>query len=74
MNGDQIPQFRDLKTVETAKMLPENFVRLFERALQMEYEKYCAGAYLVDQFEDNSIECAFAKGFLAGCVYGQENG
>lgn len=74
MNGDQIPQFRDLKTVDARKRLPENFVRLFENKLKDEYEKYYVDAYLIDQLEEHSEENAFANGFLAGCIYGQENG
>lgn len=49
--------------------VPEKFIRAFETGLQEAWQEYCAGARLVDQFEDNYTECAFAKGFLAGCIY-----
>ena len=40
--------------------------KVFESALENAWEYYNHHARLVDQFEDNYTECAFAKGFHAG--------
>ena len=45
------------------------FRAAFEKALEDAWQEYNNGARLVDQFEDDYTECAFAKGFLAGCIY-----
>ena len=46
---------------------------IFEKALQEAWEHYCNNGRLVDQFEDNYTECAFAKGFKAGYMQMLEN-
>ena len=40
--------------------------KVFEDALQEAWERYSCNGRLVDQFEDNYTECAFAKGFKEG--------
>lgn len=40
--------------------------KVFEDALQEAWERYSCNGMLVDQFEDNYTECAFAKGFKEG--------
>lgn len=58
-----------LRTEETFKNLPKNFITEFEEALSGAMEYWKKHGMLVDQFEDNKMECSFAKGFLAGCIY-----
>ena len=62
-------KYKDLKS---GKKVPENFRKEFEKAMQEAWEEYNNGSRAVDQFEDNYTECAFAKGFLAGCIYRDE--
>lgn len=59
-----------LRNAETQKELPKEFVEEFEKALSQYYKSYVSnGQCRVDSFEDNSMELAYSKGFLAGCIY-----
>jgi len=44
--------------------------RAFEMALAKAWKEYDEGARNVDRFEDNFTECAHAKGFLKGFLFG----
>jgi len=49
--------------------VPKDFRKSFEKALAEAWKDYNnSGAWLVDAFEDNEMELAFAKGFLEGCI------
>lgn len=61
--------YEKLKDPKTAKELPIEFMEEFEEALSKAIGYYQQNGFLVDQFEDNAMECSFAKGFLAGCIY-----
>lgn len=61
--------YEKLRTPETSKELPMEFRKEFEEALSKAVGYWQEHGYLVDQFEDNRMECSFAKGFLAGCIY-----
>lgn len=45
----------------------------FEQALNEAWERYHCHGWLVDQFEDNYGECAFAKGFREGSRWMLDN-
>ena len=45
----------------------------FEKALECGWKAYFNGSRLVDQFEDNYVECAFSKGFKAGAEWDWPN-
>ena len=65
--------YKKLRSVDTADEVGKEVVEDLERGLQEAYDKYKnSGAMTVDSLEDNSMEAAFAKGFLAGCIYEQE--
>ena len=49
--------------------VPKEFRDRFEKALREAWDYYNSHGRLVDQFEDDYVECAFAKGFLSGCIY-----
>ena len=62
--------YEDLRTAETAERVDEKLMKKFNDALQRAWERYNnSGAMTVDSLENNSMEAAFAKGFLAGCIY-----
>ena len=65
--------YEDLRTAETAEKVDEKLMKKFNDALQKAWEQYNdSGARTVDSLEDNGMECAFAKGFLEGCMYEHE--
>lgn len=59
----------DYEKLQAPETVSQEFKDKFERALGSALLKYKEGAMLVDKYEDNAMDCAFAKGFLAGCVY-----
>lgn len=61
--------YEKLRDHKTAKELPIEFRKEFEEALSKAIGYWQQHGFLVDQFEDNAMECSFAKGFLAGCIY-----
>ena len=61
--------YEKLRDPELSKGLPIEFVKEFEEALSKAIGYWQQHGYLVDKFEDNAMECSFAKGFLAGCIY-----
>lgn len=61
--------YEKLRDPELSKELPIKFRKEFEDALSKAIGYWQQHGYLVDQFEDNAMECSFAKGFLAGCIY-----
>lgn len=61
--------YEQLKDPQTAKELPIEFRKEFEEALSKAIGYWQQNGKIVDQFEDNTMERSFAKGFLAGCIY-----
>ena len=61
--------YEKLRDPQTAKELPIEFRKEFEEALSKAIGYWQQNGFLVDQFEYNAMECSFAKGFLAGCIY-----
>jgi hypothetical protein len=61
--------YEKLRDPQTAKELPIGFSKEFEEALSKAVGYWQQNGFLVDRFEDNAMECSFAKGFLAGCIY-----
>ena len=61
--------YEKLKTAETAKELDEKFKESFNESLSKAFAEYWeSGSLTVDSLEDNSMELAFAKGYLAGFI------
>lgn len=61
--------YEKLKTAETAKELDEKFKESFNESLSKAFAEYReSGSFTVDSLEDNSMELAFAKGYLAGFI------
>lgn len=54
-------------------MIQEDLRQEFEQALNEAWERYHCHGWLVDQFEDNYGECAFAKGFREGSRWMLDN-
>lgn len=64
--------YEKLRTFETAKTVPVEFKEQFENALNKAFGTYKEnGSYVVDSLEDNPMELAYSKGFLAGCIYSE---
>ena len=61
--------YEKLRDPQTAKELPIEFRKEFEEALSKAVGYWQQNGYLVDRFEDNAMECSFAIGFVAGCIY-----
>lgn len=61
--------YEKLKTAETAKELDEKFKESFNESLSKAFAEYNeSGSFTVDSLEDNPMELAFAKGYLAGFI------
>ena len=61
--------YEKLKTAETAKELDEKFKESFNESLSKAFAEYReSGSFTVDSLEDNPMELAFAKGYLAGFI------
>lgn len=57
-------------TYEEKQHIINEHLHEFEEALRQAWKQYNEGARLVDQFEDDYIQCAHAKGFRDGFITG----
>lgn len=64
--------YEKLRTQKSSLEVPTEIKEAFEKALNESWLNYQNNGDLVDRFEDNHVECAFAKGFLSGCIYHEQ--
>ena len=60
--------YEKLRTPEASRNLSDKFRQDFEQRLSKAVGYWQEHGKLVDQFEDDSMELSFAKGYLAACI------